>query len=68
MAITHELNQGIAEIVIDRPPVNALDVKSWFELADIVRGLGARWDVRVLDPARRGAWLQRRRRHQGAGA
>ena len=48
MSITHELEQGIAEVVVNRPPVNALDVKSWFELADMVRGLGARWDVRVV--------------------
>jgi len=48
MSITHELDQGIAEVVVDRPPVNALDVKSWFELAAMVRGLGARSDVRVL--------------------
>ena len=31
---------GIGEVVIDRPPVNALDVKSWFELASTLRGLG----------------------------
>ena len=48
MSITHELDQGIAEVVVDRPPVNALDVKSWFELAAMVRRLGARSDVRVL--------------------
>jgi enoyl-CoA hydratase len=48
MSIRHEIDNGIAEVVIDNPPVNALDVKGWFELADIVRSLGANPDVRVV--------------------
>src|SRR5215213_10015570 len=31
---------GIAEVVMDHPPVNALTVAGWFELADILRRLG----------------------------
>ena len=27
-------HDGIAEVVIDHPPVNALDVAGWFALAD----------------------------------
>src|SRR5437879_9458807 len=40
MAIERLVSDGIGEVVIDRPPVNALDVKSWFELASTLRGLG----------------------------
>jgi enoyl-CoA hydratase len=39
---------GIAEVVMDHPPVNALTVAGWFELADVVTGLGRRDDVRVV--------------------
>src|SRR5205807_4216672 len=45
---------GVAEVVIDVPPVNALDVKSWFDLADAIRGLGAREAVRVVIVAAEG--------------
>ena len=40
MGIERHVTDGIGEVVIDRPPVNALDVKSWFELASTLRGLG----------------------------
>ncbi|HEX2577223.1 MAG TPA: enoyl-CoA hydratase family protein [Aquihabitans sp.] len=40
--------RGIAEVVMDNPPVNALDVAGWFELARVVRGLGERPEVRVV--------------------
>ena len=39
---------GIAEVVMDNPPVNALTVAGWFELADIVRALGEDPAVRVV--------------------
>jgi enoyl-CoA hydratase len=39
---------GIAEVVIDHPPVNALDVASWFALADAVTGAGREPDNRVV--------------------
>ncbi|MFG2006090.1 enoyl-CoA hydratase family protein [Spirillospora sp. NPDC048911] len=35
---THE--GGVAEIVVDAPPVNALTVRGWFELADAVLAAG----------------------------
>ncbi|MBV9953377.1 MAG: enoyl-CoA hydratase family protein [Acidimicrobiia bacterium] len=41
-------DHGIAEVVMDNPPVNALTVAGWFELADVVRGLGENRDVRVV--------------------
>ncbi|MGZ4207450.1 MAG: enoyl-CoA hydratase family protein [Actinomycetota bacterium] len=40
MGIERSVADRIAEVVIDRPPVNALDVKSWFELAEAIRALG----------------------------
>ncbi|HML01294.1 MAG TPA: enoyl-CoA hydratase family protein [Acidimicrobiales bacterium] len=39
---------GTAEVVIDVPPVNALDVASWFALAEAVAAAGAEADVRVV--------------------
>jgi enoyl-CoA hydratase len=48
MGITHSVADGIAEVVMDNPPVNALTVAGWFELAGVVRGLGADPAVRVL--------------------
>ncbi|HAM01763.1 MAG TPA: enoyl-CoA hydratase family protein [Acidimicrobiaceae bacterium] len=39
---------GTAEVVIDVPPVNALDVAGWFALADAVTASGRDPDVRVL--------------------
>jgi len=48
MTIEGLVNDGIGEVVIDRPPVNALDVKSWFELASTLRGLGDDPALRVV--------------------
>jgi enoyl-CoA hydratase len=39
---------GIAEVVMDNPPVNALTVGGWFDLARTVRGLGEDPAVRVV--------------------
>ena len=49
MPITSTVDgQGVAEVVMDNPPVNALTVAGWFELADVVRGLGDDPAVRVV--------------------
>jgi enoyl-CoA hydratase len=48
MAIAQSVSGGVAEVVMDNPPVNALTVAGWFELARVVRGLGADPDVRVV--------------------
>ena len=40
MGISHTVGEGVAEVVVDYPPVNALPVAGWFELADTVRRLG----------------------------
>ncbi len=39
---------GTAEVVIDVPPVNALKVADWFELAEAVTAAGAGPEVRVV--------------------
>ena len=49
MSITANIGEdGIAEVVVDYPPVNALPVAAWFELARTVRGLGEDEKVRVV--------------------
>ncbi len=40
MSITVDKSDGIAEVVMDNPPVNALTVAGWFELADLVAAVG----------------------------
>jgi enoyl-CoA hydratase len=39
---------GVAEVVVDNPPVNALPVAGWFELARVMRSLGEDPAVRVV--------------------
>jgi len=46
--ISHDVDAGIATVVMDNPPVNALTVAGWFELAEVVRSLGEDPDVRAL--------------------
>jgi enoyl-CoA hydratase len=48
MGITSTVSEHVAEIVVDVPPVNALTVAGWFELADVVRAAGADPDVRAV--------------------
>ena len=49
MGITQSIDQaGIAEVVMNNPPVNALNVAGWFELARIIRELGENPEVRVV--------------------
>ena len=49
MGITQTVDgDGIGEIVMDNPPVNALDVAGWFQLADVLGGLGRDPAVRVV--------------------
>ncbi len=48
MPITHTLEGGIAEVVMAHPPVNALTVAGWFELARIVRAAGEDPATRVV--------------------
>src|SRR6476659_8673904 len=49
MGITSSVDErGIAEVVMDNPPVNALTVAGWFDLARIIRELGEQANVRVV--------------------
>jgi enoyl-CoA hydratase len=49
VGITCERDErGIAEVVVDVPPVNALTVAGWFELADTVTAAGKDPETRVV--------------------
>jgi enoyl-CoA hydratase len=40
--------EGIAQLVMDNPPVNALPVAGWYRIADLLSELGNDWTVRVV--------------------
>ena len=46
--IRSEVRERIAIITIDNPPVNALPVAGWFQLADTLRTMGRDPEVRVV--------------------
>src|SRR3954466_12442565 len=48
MGISRTVSDGVAEIVVDVPPVNALAVAGWFELADNLRAASDDPDVRCV--------------------
>jgi len=48
MGISTTVTEHVAEVVVDVPPVNALPVAGWFELADAITRAGADPDVRVV--------------------
>jgi enoyl-CoA hydratase len=48
MPIRTEIHARIAEVVIDHPPVNALDSQGWNELARIIAAAGGNPEVRVV--------------------
>ena len=48
MGITNTVSDHVAEVVVDVPPVNALTVAGWFELADVIRAAGADSEVRAV--------------------
>jgi enoyl-CoA hydratase len=60
VGISHEIIDGIAEIVVDYPPVNAIPVKGWFELANVIAAVGD-------DPATRAVILRAEGRGFNAG-
>jgi enoyl-CoA hydratase len=60
MGIELRADAGVAEVIIDFPPVNALPVQGWFDLADAVAAAGA-------DPAARAVVLSARGRGFCAG-
>ncbi len=48
MGIVVSSGDGVAEVVIDFPPVNALPVQGWFDLAAAVTAAGADRDIRAV--------------------
>ena len=48
MGLSHQIDSGIAEVVMSYPPVNALDVRAWFDLAALLRRLGDDPGVKVV--------------------
>ena len=49
MGTSHIIHDdGIAEVIMDNPPVNALTVAGWFDLADQITSLGRDTGVRVV--------------------
>src|SRR3954464_9976518 len=48
MGITCTVTEHVAEVVVDVPPVNALPVAGWFELAQVITEAGADPDVHVV--------------------
>lgn len=45
---TTSISDGIAELILDKPPVNAFDSAGWFAIADEIDALGADDSVRVI--------------------
>jgi enoyl-CoA hydratase len=48
MAIESEVADGVGEVVINNPPVNALGSQGWFEFADVMKKMGERDDVNCV--------------------
>lgn len=48
MAIRTDIRKHIGEVILDYPPVNALDGQAWSELARVAADLGVRPEVRCL--------------------
>jgi enoyl-CoA hydratase len=48
VSITASVTDHVAEVVVDAPPVNALTVAGWFELAEVITAAGNDPDVRVV--------------------
>lgn len=46
--LTTEIKDGVAEVVMNAPPVNALTVQGWFDVAEAVTKAGQNPDVRVV--------------------
>ena len=48
MGISVNITEGIAEVVMDNPPVNALTVAGWYELAEVLTSTGRNQEVGAL--------------------
>ena len=60
MIRTERHDEGVVEVVVDHPPVNALPVKGWFDLADAILSAGK-------DPSTRAVVLRAEGRGFNAG-
>lgn len=48
MTLHHSIDSEIADLVLDFPPVNALPIQAWLDLAKLLREIGKQSDVRVV--------------------
>lgn len=48
MAIDIEIHDGVGEVIINNPPVNALGSEAWFEFADGIKRLGENPDLNCI--------------------
>ena len=53
MAFSSTVDAGIAEVVFNKPPVNAFNSAEWAGIAAEIKTLGARTDVTLLSFAQR---------------
>jgi enoyl-CoA hydratase len=54
MYVSTSIHSGIAEVLLDHPPVNAFDSAGWNHLAKLITSLGADENVRVVVIAAKG--------------
>jgi len=54
MGVELRTDGGVAEVVIDFPPVNAVPVRGWYDVADALKQSGADPDVRAVVLAAQG--------------
>ena len=67
MPIHTHIENEIAEIIFDFPPVNAFNSKTWNDIPKVINDLGLRSDVKVILIRSEGKGFLRRRRHKGTG-
>ena len=48
MTLALEIRDGVAELLLDHPPVNALDSAGWSKLADTLTSLGRGGEARAV--------------------
>ncbi len=48
LPFTTSINNGIAQLIFDKPPVNAFDSHGWFAIADKIKELGTTQGVHVV--------------------
>lgn len=48
MTLSTDIKRGVAELILDHPPVNAFDSHGWDHIADTVTDLGNRDDVQCI--------------------